>query len=172
VAKLWPGIVAVVSLVVAVASAAFSGLQWHDAREALLLSTRPHVDFDIEEDPDTPPVGIAITNAGPGPAVIKSIVFYVDRKPVADAHDAGINYAHLSKAELDYQELEPGDTLGVNDKVWLIRYRKPKSGKVNAQAQDKFADFVEQNLAIHVWFCSVIREDKCWPKCSTKGRCQ
>jgi hypothetical protein len=100
----------------AVATLGVSLWSAHDTREALVLSNRPHVDFDTEADADTPPVGIAITNAGPGPALIKSITFYVDRKPVADADDAGLNYAHLSKAELDYQELEPGDTLGINEK--------------------------------------------------------
>jgi hypothetical protein len=56
-------------------------------------------------------VGIAITNAGPGPAGIKAITFYVDRKPVADADDMGRTYAKLSAAELGYQIMEPGDTL-------------------------------------------------------------
>src|SRR5262249_18077491 len=76
-------------------------------------------------------VGIALRNAGPGPATIKSIVFYVDRKPVQDAFEAGKTYGKLSEAELGFYELEPGDTLAVGEKVWLINYRKPKGAKVN-----------------------------------------
>jgi hypothetical protein len=89
VAKHWPGIVAVISLIVAFTSAGFAGLQWYQAREALVLSMKPHVDFDTEDDPDTPPVGIGVRDAGPGPALIKSVVFYVDHKPVAVAYAAG-----------------------------------------------------------------------------------
>jgi hypothetical protein len=42
-------------------------------RDQLFLATKPHVDFDIEDDSDEPMVGIAIKNAGPGPAVKSSI---------------------------------------------------------------------------------------------------
>ena len=55
-------------------------------REQAFVDTKPHVDFDIENDFDELMVGIAIINAGPGPAAIKAVTFYVDRKPVAEAH--------------------------------------------------------------------------------------
>jgi hypothetical protein len=167
----WQSCGTALSIIIAVAAAGFSGLQWYEARNGLLLSTRPHVDFDTEDDPDTPPIGIAISNAGPGPAIIKSVMFYVDRKPVRDAEEAGTTYANLSMSELDYKELEPDDTLAVNEEVWLIRYRKPRGGKINQKNSEKFADFIDQHLAIEVTFCSTIREDLCWQKCSTKGRC-
>jgi hypothetical protein len=38
-----------------------------ETRDQAFLATKPHVDFDIEDDSDEPLVGIAITNAGPGP---------------------------------------------------------------------------------------------------------
>jgi hypothetical protein len=117
-------------------------------------------------------VGIAITNAGPGQATIKAITFYVDRKPVADADDMGRTYAKLPAAELDYQIMEPGDTLAVGEKVWLISYRKPRSSKVNQATKAAFGDFLDQRAAIEIEFCSVIRETECWTKCSDKGRCR
>jgi hypothetical protein len=40
-------------------------------REQAFIATKPHVDFDIENDSDELMVGIAITNAGPGPVAIK-----------------------------------------------------------------------------------------------------
>jgi hypothetical protein len=167
----WQSSGTVLSILIAVAAAGFTGMQWYEARNALLLSTRLHVDLDTEDDPDEPPVGIAVTNAGPGPAVIKSVTFYVDRKSVRDADEAGRTYASLSASELGYSELEPGDTLAFGEKVWLIQYRKPRGNKINQKNIEKFADFVDQHLAIEVTFCSAIREDVCWTKCSTKGRC-
>ena len=125
----------------------------------------------LRTTPDEPPVGIAITNAGPGPATIKSVTFYVDRKPVQDAEETGTTYAHLSESELDYKELEPDDTLAVGETLWLIQYRKPRGGKINQKNIHHFADFVDQNLAIEVTYCSTVRESLCWTKCSTKGRC-
>jgi hypothetical protein len=119
---------------------------------------------------DEPPVGIAINNAGPGPATIKSVIFYVDRKPVQDAEEVATAYAKLSSEEYTYNEFDPDDTLAANEKVWLIQYRKPRGGK-SQQKLTKFADFIDQNLAIQVTFCSTVREDACWTKCSTKGRC-
>ncbi len=79
----------------------------------VLLSVKPSVDFYTGDDPDTPPVGIQITNAGPGLAIIKSVTFYGDRKSVRDAEEAGITYGGLSQAELDFYELEPDDTLAL-----------------------------------------------------------
>ena len=70
----------------------FTGLQWWETHTQVLLAVKPSVDFYIGSDPDSPPVGIAISNAGPGPATIKSVMFYVDRKSVRDAEEAGNTY--------------------------------------------------------------------------------
>jgi hypothetical protein len=86
-AAFWRNIAPVASIGIVLAAAVFSGLQWLDARDQAFLTTKPHVDFDTEDDSDQPIVGIAIMNAGPGPALIKSVSFYVDRKPVADADE-------------------------------------------------------------------------------------
>jgi hypothetical protein len=168
----WRNAAPIASIVIALAAAAFTGLQWLETRDQAFLTTKPHVNFDIENDPDQPTVGIAITNAGPGPASIKAITFYVDRKPVADADQMGQSYAKLSPAELDYQIMEPDDTLAVGERVWLISYRKPRGGKINQANKSGFADFIEKSAAIEVEFCSVIREHACWTKCSDKGRCR
>jgi hypothetical protein len=159
-------------IVISLGAVSFTGMQWYDARNQLLLSTRPHVDLDTEYDPDEPPVGVAINNAGPGPALIKSVTFYVDRKSVHDADEAGQIYAKLSVSELGSAELDPDDTLAVGERVWLIQYRKPRGGKINQKNLEKFADFVEQHLGVEVTYCSIIREDLCWTKCSTKDHCR
>ena len=60
-----------VSILIASASAVFTGMQLREARNAVLVQLKPHVDFDIEDDPDVPAtIGISGVNAGPGPALI------------------------------------------------------------------------------------------------------
>lgn len=135
----------------------------------MLLAVKPSVDFYIGDDPDSPPVGIEVENAGPGPAIVKSVKFYVDRKPVQDAEDAGKTYAKLTTAELGYTDLEPDDALAVNEKQWLIEFRTPRSGRDVRKDMERFADFIDQNLAVEITFCS-IRGD-CWTRCSAKDRC-
>jgi len=146
----------VLSILIAVAAAAFTGMQWHEAHNQLLLSMTPSINFYTEDDPDEPPVGVAINNAGPGPAVIKSITYYVDRKPLRDVNEA-IDYSKLNPDQIEYVELEENDTLAVTEKVWLLKYHKPRGGKVKQKEKelDDFVDFIDQKLGIEVLFCSV-----------------
>jgi hypothetical protein len=125
----WHSSGTVLSILIALAAAGFTGMQLLEARNQLLLSTKPHVDFDTESDPDKPPVGIAINNAGPGPALINSVNFYVDRKPVQDADEAGRTYAKLSASEFDAEIIEPNDTLGVGEKNVAYTIPQTASGK-------------------------------------------
>lgn len=102
---------------------------------------------------------------------MKSVVFYVDRKTVRDAEEVATTYAKLTDSEFTYYEFDPTDTLAAREKEWLIQYRKPRGNKVNQQKLDKFADFIDQRLAIKVTFCSTIREDLCWPKGRVRLTC-
>jgi|ERR1700688_4931566 hypothetical protein len=77
--KCRPGMGTALSFVIALCSAGFTGMQWWDARSKFVLSAKPHVDFEMDDDPDEPLVDIAITNAGPGAAVIKSIRWIANR---------------------------------------------------------------------------------------------
>jgi hypothetical protein len=166
--RMWASILTVVFTGL---TALFAGFLWWETYIHDVSSVKPTVDFVIGNDPADPPVGIGISNYGPGTAIIKSITFFVDRKSVSDVEEAGTTYGHLSDAELDYNEFDPGDALPVGPTFWLIRYRKPRGAKINQNVVDKFADFVDQHLAIEVIFCSIRGE--CWsPKCSTKGRCE
>jgi hypothetical protein len=103
----WAAGAAVAAALGAIVQAGFLGLQWRETREETFLATKPQVDFDAEYDSDEPMAGIAITNAGPGPASIKAITFYVDRKPVADADEMGRTYAKLPVAAT-YKNLRCG----------------------------------------------------------------
>lgn len=160
----------VISLIIALASAGFAGLLWHEAHNQLLLSIRPHVDFDTEDDTDILPVGIAIQNAGPGPAIIKSLTCYVDRKRVTDYKEA-LEYGKINEDIIDYFEFDPDDAIEVGGKYWLLRYMKPRHARVSQKDLDDFADFIDQHVAVEVSFCSAMGNE-CWTKCSIKDRCQ
>lgn len=57
-------------IVISLGAVAFTGLQRWEAHTQLFLSVKPSVDFYTGNDPDSPPIGIAISNSGPGPATI------------------------------------------------------------------------------------------------------
>jgi hypothetical protein len=151
-----------------VSTAGITFMQWREAHSQLTYSMKPLVDFDTEDDGDEPPVGIAIENIGTGPAKIKSITYYVDRKPVKDYNEAA-EYGKLNPDQTTFWDFDTDndDTLGVGQKYWLFRHRK--RGKEDQKELDKFVDFIDHNLAIEVQFCSILGE--CWKKCSTKDRC-
>ena len=94
----------IVLAISAVISASITALQWQEAHHQLAFSMRPSVDFDTEVDTDSPPLGIAIENSGPGPAVIESITYYVDRKPVKDSSEA-TQYGKLDDKQTIYFDL-------------------------------------------------------------------
>lgn len=163
----WQLVGAIVPTVISLAAALFTGLQWRETHNQLALSMKPAVDFETEDDPDDPPIGISIANAGPGPAVIKSVSYYVDRKQVKGPEEA----AQLGKLDVDQLsafEFDEGDTLAVGEKEWLFRYRR--TSKRNEGETQRYADFVGDHLAIEAEFCSVLGD--CWIKCSTRGRCE
>jgi hypothetical protein len=163
----WQLVGTIVPIVISLAAALFSGLQWRETHNQLALSMKPAVDFDTADDPDDPPIGISIANAGPGPAVIKSISYYVDRKPVKGPEEAAQS-GKLDVDQLGAFEFDEGDTLAVGEKEWLFRYRK--TTKPHETAAHRYADFVGAHLAIEAEFCSVLGD--CWIKCSMRGRCE
>jgi hypothetical protein len=160
--------ISVCALVVAVVSAGFTGLQWYDAHNALFV--RPHVDFETEDDSDTPPMGIAIINEGPGPAVIKSLTYFVDRKPVQGGYTEALDYGKINSDIVDGFDFDPDDTMAVGKEEWLLRYIKPHGKKIKQKDIDDFADFLDFHIAIYVEFCSVM--GVCGNTCSTKGWCK
>jgi len=147
-------------------SACITYVQWREARDQLVFTMKPSIDFDTEDSAESPPVGVAIMNGGPGPAIIKSITYYVDRKPVKDESEA-IQFGKLDSKQTNYFQFDEGDTLAANGKEWLLQHQR--RGKEDQKELDKFSDFIDQNLGIEVRFCSILGE--CWTKCSTKGRC-
>jgi len=153
-------------LISALISAFFSGLQYQDAHDQLRFATKPSVDFDVEDEPSAPPMGIAIENGGPGPATIKSISIYVDRKPVKDWKEA-TDIAKINANHTMHFDFDLDDTLAVNEKDWLIQLKH--SANVNPNESNEFANFIDDRVGIEVFYCSKLGE--CGSKCSTNGRC-
>lgn len=166
----WSNTGAAASILIALVAAGFTGLQWHEAHNQLQLTLKPHVDFDTEDETDFPPFGIAIINEGPGPAVVKSLAYFLDRKPMKDL-DAAATAGNVSLDHLRYFSMDPGDVMAVQEKDWLLQFKPAHGKKANPKDTDHFADFIDDHLAIEVTFCSVVDETACWTKCSAKDQC-
>jgi hypothetical protein len=122
----------------------------------------------IEDDPDVPPFGIRIENAGPGPARIKSVNWFVDRKPVGDVEKA-VDIEKL--VNVNFVEFDENDTLGVGAKEQLLEFSHKTRGSHDDKDLDKFIDILDSHLAVEVEFCPVLGSE-CSKKCSTKGWCE
>jgi hypothetical protein len=118
---------ALLALVVSFASASFTLLQWRESHNQLLLSMKPSIDFIWETDPDELPVSVAIGNAGPGIAVIRSITWFVDQKPLGSVREV-VDSAHLNNPKnVQWEELDENESLAVGEKQWLLRYVKNRT---------------------------------------------
>jgi hypothetical protein len=160
-----------IALLVSILALILTGLQWWKAHSQLLLSMKPTVDFTMSTDEDDPPVGMSIENAGPGPARIKSITYFVDRKEVGDVGKA-LEFGNLPDVEdIHTLDFDDGDTLAVGGTVWLVKYMKMAHRRKDAREPDALATFIEQHLAVEVEFCPVL-SDNCYKRCSTKGWCR
>jgi hypothetical protein len=158
----------VLAIAISLVALCFSALQWHEAHSELLLSMKPSVNFTNEDDIDEGAVGISIDNAGPGPAKIKSVTYFIDKKPVGDVEKA-TDFTNVD--DVHFLELDEGDTLGVGAKDWLLKYSKKPHGKKDQQQLDDFLDVLDHHLAVQVEFCPVLNGE-CGKKCSTKGWCE
>lgn len=156
------------AILISLLAIAISILQYRDTHAQLLLSMKPSVQFMNDDDPDELPVGISIDNAGPGPATIKSIEFYVDKKPVGPAEKA-VDFLNLGNVH--YLELDEGDTLAVGAREWLLRYDRKPRNKEDQKDLNDFLEVLNHRVAVQVEFCPVMNGE-CGKKCSTPHWCE
>lgn len=156
------------ALVISIVALVFTGLQEKDSHNQLLLSMKPSVDFEKDFDPDDNPVGISVGNEGPGPAVIKSVTYFVDKKAVGDV-DKLVEFQELG--DVVTYDFDEGDTLAVGQRHWLLSLATKVRGNDEKQELDEFVDLINHHLAVEVKFCTVLPGD-CYTKCSTKGWCR
>jgi hypothetical protein len=156
----------VIAIIVSIAAAVFTGLQWLEARHQRQLNAQANIGIDIDTDFTQRRLGISIHNAGPGVASIRSIAYYVDHKVVNDSEfDDALTAAHLIPDREVGLILDPGEPLAVGETNWLFDYRaRGKDEKARAE------EFIENHLAIGVTYCSL--DGQCKTECSTAGACQ
>jgi hypothetical protein len=156
-----------IAVVISLVALMFTALQWRESHNLLLLSMRPSVDLEIAEDTEDLPVGIDIQNSGPGPAIIKSITYYSDKKFIGDI-DKLSSYTDLSGVST--YDIEEGDTIAVGERHFLVSIKSKPNGKDEQKTMDDFIELIHGHLAVEVRFCPVLPGD-CYTKCSTKGWC-
>jgi hypothetical protein len=154
------------ALVISICAAVVSGLTWHEAHNQLLLSMKPTISFMTDDNLDDGAIGISITYSGPGPAVIKSVSYFMDKKPIGDVEKV----ADLTDLDIHEVEYEEGDTIGIGETQWLFKYHRRLNAKPK-KAEDDFIDKLDNHLAARVEFCPVIKGE-CGKRCSTKGWCE
>ena len=128
---------------------------------------KPLITFDTEDDPDAPPFGIAIENSGLGPAIIKSVRYYVDGVQMKDS-EAAFKQGHADDDSVNYFDFEPNDALAPGKKEWMVSL--DKRGLRNKKVSNALADLIDDHLGIEVEFCSLAGGD-CATRCSNPGHC-
>lgn len=159
-----------VPIAISILAAVFTGLQWREAHQQRGFQLKPLVNFYTEDGEDQSTVGVSITNNGPGPAIIKSITYFVDRKLVRDVDEA-VQYGKLNQDIVRVIQYDEDDALASGRTEWLIS-RSTKAAaksKMDREELDRFLDFIDEKLGIEITYCSI--DDECGKKCSTKGRC-
>jgi hypothetical protein len=155
-------ILAGISLLVSLAAAGFTGLQWWEARQQRVMANDATISFEIDTDPSDFKLGIGVRNVGPGVARIRSVKYFVDGEPVASIDDA-IEAAKLDSQRLHEIELAD-DAMGQGEVVWVVRYNAHKADS------DRAADFFENHLNAIVDYCTA--SGRCAVECSEKGGCK
>jgi hypothetical protein len=156
-----------VAIFISVGAAVLSGLQWWESHQSLQLSMRPSVSFEVvvdAEDFPKSPLGISIKNSGPGPAIIQSVVFYINGKNVGGSIAKEIENRGWQH-HFQYYTFDPGDTLAVNEQQWLLR----TNASNNPNDAPQIVDFLS-HLNIKVTFCPILTSQP-FTRCSTTGGC-
>ena len=154
-------ILSTLSLLVASAAIYFSVHNFH-------LASSATISVETNTDTDEPPVGLQIDNDGPGGHPIKSLTYYVDKKPVDDIERA-MDFGNLDSSLLQFYDIGSGEPLAPNEKQYLVKFSKPQD-KRNQKELDRFTDFIDKHLAVEVEYCSLSGDCKTY--CSENDWCK
>jgi hypothetical protein len=135
-----------IAIAISIAATFFTGLQWWEAREQRRLANNATVNVDVDTDPADNKLGVAVRNAGPGVATVKTVRYYVDGKLVTDMDDE-IGAAKLDSNRLKEIELTD-DAMAPGENVWILRFIARKADRERA------AEFFERHLNVAVSYCS------------------
>jgi hypothetical protein len=157
--------VSIVAVAIAGWAALVANSQLSESRYQRELAFHSSIGFDIDTDLTQRRLGISVHNVGPGVAILHSITYFVDRRPVNDDEfEAALTAAHLDPSREVGNIFDPDEPLAVGATDWLIDYRaKSKDEKARA------TDFIENHLSIGIFYCSLDRQ--CKTECSSVGGC-
>lgn len=159
----FPTALSVFAVVFAGLAGLFTGLLWHETREHDRLSLMPSIDFYTEDDDSSRTIGVQVVNNGPGPAIVRPIRYYVDRKLVKDSDEAA-KFCGVNPDLVQSLEYEEGDSVAVGEKTWVF-YLSNKNKKL----VDRFITCIDDRLGVEVEYRRLGGD---WQKkCSSKGRC-
>lgn len=164
--NLGPIVLPSIAILISLGALYFSWKQSNDEHSQLLLSLKPSLNFTTAPDADELPVGLNVENAGPGPATIKSVTWYVNKTPYRDVKEAlGLD----DFPDVHTLELEEGDTLAVGETEWLVKFSKKPRGQKEEAELDDFIDKID-HVAVKIEFYPVLGGDL-YRKCSRKDWC-
>jgi len=155
-------IISIVTLCALIISMFVSAYQAYETRHHDGLSMRPMLTFYYNTD-DEPVVGLSLENDGLGPAILKSIVIYVNRVPVKD-WDKAIDDGKINNDYVHETDFDKNDVLPAGRSEFVLSYlTKDRKGL------KRFMEFVDKHLAVSINYCSINGE--CQTKYSSEGRC-
>jgi hypothetical protein len=115
---------------------------------------QPSLVFDTEDDPDEYPMGLMVENEGTGPAIIKTVTYYVHKEEIADGNaESVINAAKLDAKQTKFHELKRGDAFRVGEQLWL--FWRSENDKADAEEAAKFANFIDDDLEVKIQYQSL-----------------
>ena len=126
----------------------------------------PKITFLTGEDRNAGQAGIEMKNGGPGPAIIKSVDYFIDGRHM-EGEEAVIDVAPRdARRALQYTHLDPGARLGANAGTWLLFLPKYDA---RPREYERLAGFLSDSVAVDVKYCS--EQNACADACSKNGAC-
>jgi hypothetical protein len=142
-----------VLIVVLVSGDAVALPTWDGHARSTKYFQQPTLVFDTEDDPDEYPMGLMVENEGGGPAIIKTVTYYVRKEEVTDGNPASvINASKLDAKQTKFHELKRGEVLGVGEQIWLFWRRE--NDKADTEEAARFASFIDDDLEVKIQYQS------------------
>jgi hypothetical protein len=140
--------------VVLVSGDALAFPTWDGHARTTKYFQQPSLVFDTEDDTDEYPMGLLVENEGTGPAIIKTVTYYVHKEEIADGNpETVINAAKLNPQQTKFHELKSGDAFRVGEQLWLF-WRSEKDKADNDEAA-RFASFIDDDLEVKIQYQSL-----------------
>jgi hypothetical protein len=153
------------AIIIAGLAMVISAYQAFDSHQQSLLTRMPLLDFDIEDDENSKPLGLAVRNNGSGGAQIKEVLYYVDDGSVLNDSVAALTAGKFDVKEDAGNEIVAGNSVAVGEQIWLFNFRGKKQDE-----RRRFADFLDDRLGVKIIYCA-LGGHPCRFSCSSKLRC-